>query len=79
MGPGREGEWVKVRGGGSKRVENPVSVDIKNRFSILERLEDESQIVSQREDGANDSVREFPGQILEWNFQVEGSLGLEGK
>ena len=35
---------------------NLIGVDIKNRFSILERLEDESQIVSQREDGANDIV-----------------------
>ena len=27
-GPGRQGEWVKVRGRVSKRVENPIGVDI---------------------------------------------------
>ena len=45
-------------GGGSKRMENPIGVAIKNRFSILERLEDESHIFSQKEDGANDIVLE---------------------
>ena len=35
-GTRKAGEWVKVRRGGSKRVENPIGVDIKNRFSILE-------------------------------------------
>ena len=28
-GPGRQGEWVKGRGGRSKRVENTIGVDIK--------------------------------------------------
>ena len=52
-GPGRQEEWVIVRGGVSKRVENPIGVDIKNRFSILETLEDEIHMVSKREDEAN--------------------------
>ena len=55
-GPGRQGEWVKVRGGGSKRVENTIGVDIKNRFSILETLEEETHMVSEREDEPNDIV-----------------------
>ena len=73
-----QGEWVKLKGGGSKREQNPKGIDIKNRFSILDRLEDESHIVSHKEVGVNDIVLKIhKSEIWEWNFRVEGSLGLE--
>ena len=55
-GTGKQGEWIKVKGGSSKKVENPKGIDVKNRFSTLDQMDEESSIVRQREDGTNDVV-----------------------
>ena len=41
--------WIKVQGGGSKKVESSKGIDIKNRFSILDKMDDNSNIVRNRE------------------------------
>ena len=52
-GTGKQGEWIKVKGGRSKRVQSLKRIDIKNMFSILNQMDEESNIVRDREDGTN--------------------------
>ena len=40
-------------GGRSKRVQSLKRIDIKNMFSILNQMDEESNIVRDREDGTN--------------------------
>ena len=35
-GTGKQGEWIKVKGGRSKKVECSKVIEVKNRFSILD-------------------------------------------
>ena len=58
-GTGRQVEWIKVKEGRSKKVESPKGIDIKNKFSILDWMDEESNIVRNREDGTNDSFMRF--------------------
>ena len=44
---------MKVKGGSGKKVENPKGIDVKNRFSILDQMDEESNIAKHREDGTN--------------------------
>ena len=44
-GSGRQREWIKVKGGGSKKLESLKGVIIKNKFSILDRIDNENNIV----------------------------------
>ena len=54
-GTGKQGEWIKVKGGRSKKI-SPKGIDVKNRFNILDQMDEESNIVREREDGTNDIV-----------------------
>ena len=45
-----------VKGESKKKVENPEGIDVKNRFSILDQMDEESNIVRHREAGTNDIV-----------------------
>ena len=48
-----QGEWTKVKGGRSKKVASPKGIDVKNRFTVLDQMDEESNIVRDREDGTN--------------------------
>ena len=37
---------------------SPKGIDVKNRFSILDQVDEENNIVRDREDGTNDTVLE---------------------
>ena len=53
-GTGNQEEWININGGGSKKVDLPKGIDVKNRISILDQMDDNSNIVRYREIGAND-------------------------
>ena len=36
-GTGKQNEWIKVKGGSRKKVENPKDINVKNRFTILDQ------------------------------------------
>ena len=54
-GTGKQGEWIKVKGG-SKKVASLKSIDVKNRFSVLDQKEEENNIVRDREEEMKDIV-----------------------
>ena len=47
---------LKLREEVEKKLENPKGIDVKNRFSILDQMNEESNIVRYREDRTNDIV-----------------------
>ena len=51
-----QGEWTKVKGGRSKKVVSPKGIDVKNRFNVLDQMDEGSNIVRDREDGTSDIV-----------------------
>ena len=55
-GTGNRSEWIKIKGGSRKMVENPKCVDLKNRFNILDQMDEENNIARHMEDGTNDIV-----------------------
>ena len=44
---------MKVKGRRSKKVESPKGLELKNMFSILDRIDDDNNIVRNKEDGAS--------------------------
>ena len=52
----KKGEWTKVKGGKSKKVESLKCINVKNMFSVLDQIDEESNIVRDREEGTNDIV-----------------------
>ena len=48
-----QGEWTKLKRGRNKKFVSPKGVDIENRFSVLDQMGEESNIVRDREDGRN--------------------------
>ena len=49
----KQGQWIKVKEGICKKVKNPKGINVKNRFSILDWMDEKSNIFRYREDGAN--------------------------
>ena len=43
----RQGEWIKIKGGRNKKLESLKGVIVKNKLSILGRIDDESNIVKE--------------------------------
>ena len=54
---GKQGEWIEVKGGRNKK-QSLKGIDVKNRFSTLDQMDEENIIVRHREDGTNDKVLE---------------------
>ena len=52
-GTEKQDEWIKVKEGRSKKVESPKSIAVKNRFNVSDLMDEESNIVRDREDGSN--------------------------
>ena len=51
-----QGEWTKVKVARSKKVLSPKGIDVNNRFSVLDQIDEESNIVRDWEHGTNDIV-----------------------
>ena len=47
---------LRFRGEEGKKVENPKGIDVKNSFSILDQMDEESNIARHKEDGTNNIV-----------------------
>ena len=48
-----------IKEGSRKKVENPKGIDVKNRFSILGQMDEESNIARHKEVETNYSFRKF--------------------
>ena len=54
---------------------SPKCIDVKNRFSILDQIDEESNIVRNREDGTNDIVLgDSPSRNLEIELSNIGKV-----